>query len=123
MDKKQLYTCLSHTNEYEYIHLDNKTLNNRYYPRCQPRLELLNSYFNSVYHDGKINEISFEQCDKQYIGSTYQELEDTLKEHATDKESVVYRYRNDKPAILLVQHAPGKDKKCLEKVENEYIHA
>ena len=33
MDKKQLYTALSWTTKFEYIHIDNKTLNNNYFMR------------------------------------------------------------------------------------------
>ena len=36
MGKKQLYTSLSRTTKFDYIHLDNKTLNKNYYNRkCQ----------------------------------------------------------------------------------------
>lgn len=45
--KKQLYMCLSGTTHYDYIHLHNQKLNRKYVVRLQPRLELLNSHFNS----------------------------------------------------------------------------
>ena len=44
MDKKQLYTCLSGTTKYEYIHLDSETLKKCFTPSPQPRLEKINSY-------------------------------------------------------------------------------
>ena len=54
MNKKQLYTCLSGTTHYDYIHLDNQKLNSKYVVRLQPRLELSNSHFNSDFLHGKI---------------------------------------------------------------------
>ena len=39
MDKKQLYTALSRTTKLEYIHLNNKEVNNKYVNRRQPLLE------------------------------------------------------------------------------------
>ena len=44
-----------------------------------------------------------------------------MREHITYKKSAKYGYRNDKPKIRLVVNAPSRDKKCLIKVENEYI--
>ena len=41
MDKKQLYTALSRTTKFEYIHINNKELNNKYFNRRQPVLELV----------------------------------------------------------------------------------
>lgn len=57
VDEKQLYTSLSRTRKYEYIHLDSDTLNSHYKPRTQPMLEKLNSYYNCEYLFGKIYEI------------------------------------------------------------------
>ena len=53
MDKKQLYTALSRTTKFEYIHLNNKELNNKYFNRKQPKLELINTKFNSLYNSFK----------------------------------------------------------------------
>ena len=64
MDKKQLYTCLSRTTRFEYIHLDNQFLNAKYFIRRQPNIELLNSHFNSYYLYGKIYKVRSENCDK-----------------------------------------------------------
>ena len=122
MDKKQLYTSLSRTTKFEYTHLNNESLNKRCVPRQQSRLELLNNHFNSGYHNNQIHEILFEQCDNLYIGSTCQELEARLQNHVTDKRSAVYMYRNNEPKISLIERVPSKDRKSLEKVENEYIH-
>ena len=60
MDKKQLYTALSRTTKLEYIHLDTKFLCKRYMPRPQPNMEILNSYFNGDYNNGKVYKIVFE---------------------------------------------------------------
>lgn len=122
MDKKQLYTALSRTTNLEYIHLSNELLNKRYIPRQQPHIEILNSYFNRDYDNGKIYEIVFEKCDKIYVGSTCQELQDRLHEHVIDKKSAVYKYRNDKLKIELLVYAPCEDKKSLIKVKTEWIH-
>ena len=116
MDKKQLYTALPRTTNLEYIHLSNELLNKRYIPRQQPHIEILNSYFSSDYNSGKIYEIVSEKCDKLYVGSTCQELQDRLHEHVTDKKGAVYKYRNDKLKIELLVYAPCKDKKSLVKV-------
>ena len=88
MEKKQLYTALSRTEKYEYIHLDNKSINPSYTPGSQPTLELLNSHFDSDYND-KIYKITFDRCDKLYIGSTTSDLESRLQQHVTTKNSAV----------------------------------
>lgn len=59
MDKKQLYTALSRTTKFEYIHLNTSALNRRYEIRKQPSMEIVNSYFNSDYNNGKIYKIEF----------------------------------------------------------------
>lgn len=53
MDKKQLYTALSRTTKLEYIHLNNKEINNKYFNRRKPTLEIINSKFNNLYKNGK----------------------------------------------------------------------
>jgi len=105
MDKKQLYTCLSRTTKYEYIHLDSHELNYCYRIREQPRLELVNSHFNSVYLKGKIYKITLEKCDKVYIGSTCEELETRLKWHVSNNTSQVFKNKRYNPKIELVVKA------------------
>lgn len=39
-----------------------------------------------------------------------------------NKNSAIYKYRNEKPTIVLVESAPSRDVKRLEKVEYEWIH-
>ena len=59
MDNKQLYTAFSRTTKFEYIHCNNKDLNNKYIDRRTPVLELINSKFNSLYSNGKIYKVTF----------------------------------------------------------------
>lgn len=111
MDKKQLYTALSRTTKFEYIHLNTSALNRRYEIRKQPSMEIVNSYFNSDYNNGKIYKIEFEKCDKVYIGSTTGELKTRLMQHLTNNKSPVYQYRTQKPHISLLVNAPSKGKR------------
>ena len=117
MDKKQLYTALSRTTKLEYIHLTNKELNNKYFNRKQPTIELINSKFNSLYKNGKIYKITINN-DRIYIGSTCDKLETRLRWHFTSNKSQVFKYKNKKPKIELIVDCPSYDKKSLEKVEN-----
>ena len=64
----------------------------------------------------------FETTNKVYVGSTCKELETRLTQHVRDKNSEVYKYRQNKPKISLIVEAPSKNKKLLERVENKWIH-
>ena len=119
MDKKLLYTALSRTTKFEYIHLDNKDLNNKCKNRTMPCLELTNAKFNSLYSEGKIYKVLVD--DKVYIGSTCEDLATRLNRHLKDRKSQIYKYRKKKPVIELIIKAPTNDKKSLEKIENAYI--
>ena len=44
-----------------------------------------------------------------------------LRWHLSNKNSQVFKHKNNKPKIELIIEAPCNDKKSLEKVENEYI--
>ena len=121
MEKKQLFMALSRTTKFEYIHLNTSTLNRVYEIRKQPNMEIVNSYLNSDYNNGKIYKIEFEKCDKVYIGSTTGELKPRLMQHLTNNKSPVYQYRSQIPHIKLLFHAPSKGKRELEKVEYEWI--
>ena len=101
MDKKQLYTALSRTTKFEYIHLNKNEINSIYLNRKQPCLELVNSHFNSLYKNGKIYEVRFDS-DKVYVGSTCEELNKRLYWHLKNKNSQVYKYRNYNPKIKLI---------------------
>ena len=109
MDKKQVYTSLSRTTKFEFIHLDNEKVNNKYMNRRMPVLELTNARFNSLYQNGKIYKVTFTD-DKVYIGSTCEDLEIRMKWHLTNKKSQVFKHRNKNPVIQLVVNAPSADK-------------
>ena len=66
MNNKQLYTPLSRTKRFEFIHLNNSQINERYYPRKQPLLEFTNARFNSQFKIGKICKITID--DKIILG-------------------------------------------------------
>ena len=121
MNKKQLYTALSRTTKLEYIHLNNKETNNKYFNKRQPVLELVNSRFNSLYKNGKIYKVTFNNG-IVYIGSTCEELETRLKWHLSNMKSQVFKNKEHNPKIELIVNAPSNDKKSLEQVENGYIH-
>ena len=121
MDKKQLYTALSRTTKLEYIHLNNKEINIKYFNRRKPKLEIINSKFNSLYKNGKIYKVTFGN-EMVYVGSTCEELKTRLKWHLSNKKSQVFKHKDKNPKIELIIDAPSNDKKSLEKVENGYIH-
>ena len=121
MDKKQLYTALSRTTKLEYVHLNNKEINNKYFNKRQPILELVNSKFNSLYKNGKIYKVTFDNG-MVYVGSTCEELETRLKWHLSNMKSQVFKNKKHNPKIKLIINAPSNDKKSLEQVENGYIH-
>ena len=120
MDKKQVYTALSRTTKMEYIHINNKEINNKYFNKKQPVLELVNSKFNSLYRNGKIYKITFDNR-MVYVGSTCKELETRFKWHLSNMKSQVFKNKKHNPKIELIINAPSNDKKSLEKVENGYI--
>ena len=120
MDKKQLYISLSRTTQFENIHLNNKELKNKYFNRKSPILELANSRFNSLYKNGKIYKVLFDNG-MVYVGSTCEELETRFKWHLSNSKSQVFKHKDKNPKIELLIHAPSNDKRGLEKVENGYI--
>ncbi len=101
MDKKQLYTSLSRTTKLDYIHVNNKELNNKYFNRRKPVLELVNSKFNSLYKYGKIYKVRFDNK-MIYVGSTCEELETRLKWHLSNKKSQVFMNKDKNPKIELI---------------------
>ena len=105
-----MYTALSRTRKFEFIRLNFKELNNRYVTREQPTLELTNSKFNSLYKNGKIYKIMFDDG-RLYVGSTCEELNTRLKWHLSNKKSQVYKNRKDNPKIELIVTSPSADEK------------
>lgn len=112
MDIKMLYTALSRTCKFEFIHLNFKSLNRKYKNRHSPIIELVNSKFNSLYKNGKIYEVVFDNG-KFYVGCTCEELAKRLEQHKKDLKSQVYKSKNHKPKIRLTIDAPSKDKKSI----------
>lgn len=80
-----------------------------------------NSSFDDDYHNGQIYEITLQHNDKNYVGGSIRNLQDRLKEHMTDSESPIYKYRNDNPTIRPIILAPCKDRTEFNKVEAAYI--
>ena len=120
MDKKQLYTALTKTTKFEYIHLNNKKLNNKYFNRKKPKIELTNSKFNVLYKNGKIYKATF--SDKSvYIGSTCEDLQTRFNQHLVNNKSQVFKHKDKKSKIELIVNTPSKDKRSLENIENGYI--
>ena len=118
MDKKQYST--SRTTKFDYIRINNKEINNKYFNRKQPVLEFINSKFNSLYKNGKVYKVTFDNK-MVYVGSTCEELETRLKWHLSNKKSQVFKHKDENHKIELIINAPSNDKRSLEKVENGYI--
>ena len=98
----------------------NSCINYRYVNRKQPNLELTNSYFNSLYKNGKIYKVLFSDK-KIYIGSTCEELNVRLNWHLRNKNSAVYKNKSKNPKIELIVNAPSNDRKRLENIEKKIL--
>lgn len=85
-----------------------------------PVLELVSANFNSLYRDGKIYKVTFDNR-MVYVGSTCEDLALRLKWHLSNKNSQVFKHKDKNPEIELIVLAPSFDRKSLEKVENGYI--
>ena len=88
--------------------------------RNSPELELTNARENSLFENGKIYEVTFDN-QMIYVGSTCEELETRLRWHKNNNKSQVYKFRINKPVIKLIVNTPCRDRKELERVEVEYI--
>ena len=77
MNKKQLYTALSRTTKFEYIHAEN--LKSKYNYTIKNKHEVV-STGHTEYQKGKIYKIQFEDG-SIYIGSTIKTLEETKRTH------------------------------------------
>ena len=115
MDKKQLYTTLSCTRKFELIHLNFKK-QNRYVTKVQLVLELTISKFNSLYKNGKIYKIMFDDG-RVYVVLTSEDLNIRLKWHLSNKTSQVCKKGKNNPKIEPIVTALSADKKSLENVE------
>ena len=118
MNKKQLYTALSRTTKFEYIHAENLKSKCEY--NAKNKHEVV-SIGHTEYQKGKIYKIQFEDG-SIYIGSTIKTLETRLKEHLSDTKSIVYKNKDKNPKIELVIDSPCKNKHKLEKIEKKHIN-
>ena len=115
MNKKQLYTALSRTTKFEYIHAENLKSKCEY--NAKNKHEVV-SIGHTEYQKGKIYKIQFEDG-SIYIGSTIKTLETRLKEHLSDTKSIVYKNKDKNPKIELVIDSTCEDKHKLEKNAKE----
>lgn len=120
MDKKILYTALSRTKKFEYIHLINKELRPMYYIRKNANHKTIKPYQNE-YKDAKIYKIEFDNG-LIYIGCTTKSIEERLNEHLFDVKSVVYKNKQYNTSISLVCNYPCHSKEELESCETFYIN-
>ena len=118
MNKKEMYTALSRTTKFEYIHVQGLKKVYRYYRRNKHETIPIG---HSEYQNGNIYRIDFED-EHIYIGSTTKKLEKRLDEHLNEYKSIVYKHRNKNPRISLVSNCPSKNKYKLEKIETRYIN-
>ena len=118
MNKKQLYTALSRTTEFKYIHVEN--LKAKYSNSKKNKLDI-KSIGHTEYQIGKIYNIEFDDGSK-YISSTIKTREKRLKEHKSDTKSIVYRNKDKNQKISLVIDCPFKNEHKLEKIEKKHIN-
>ena len=118
MNKKHMYTALSRSTKFEYIHIDNQK--KTYYYNQHNKHETI-SIGQTEYQNGKIYRIDFDDS-KIYIGSTIKSLEERLNEHLKDHKSIVYKHRDQNPRITLVSLCPSKNKYKLENIETRHIN-
>jgi hypothetical protein len=120
MNKKQLYTSLSRTTTFDYIHLDNTKLKSKYVYNMSTK-HLTKTIKQSKYKDGKIYQIDFDDgC--VYIGSTIKSIEERFDEHLNDNKSVVFKNKDKNPIISLKCNYPCYKKDELERCEMYYIN-
>ena len=112
-----MYTALSRTTKWEYVHLDCKNIAKYKYEIKQKKFKILKPLFNE-YRSCKIYRI-FDDS-KVYIGMTCRELDKRLEEHKKDKKSLAFGF-ND-PKIELIVKCPCFSKKEAEYYENRYIN-
>ena len=118
MKKTQLYTALSRTTKFKYIHVENLKTK---YSNSKKNKHEVKSIGHTEYQNGKIYKIEFDDG-SIYIGSTIKTLEKRLKEHISDPKSIVYKNKDKNPKISLVIDCPCKNKHKLEKIEKKHIN-
>ena len=115
MDKKMMYTALSRTTKWEYVHLNG---NNYIFETRKNQFRSIGVGFNK-WKDCLIYKISSDN-DNVYIGMTCKTLDERLREHKKDKKSLVYNF--DNPKIELVVECPCFSMNEAEYYEKRYIN-
>jgi len=118
MDKRQMYTALSRTRKFEYIHcvIDPKK---QYYNR--KRKIGVRKITTSRYSLGKIYHIT--DGKNHYVGSTIKSIEERLIEHKHDKNSAIYKKMDTKNVTIeLICNYPCNSQAELEECEKFYIN-
>ena len=120
MTANELYVGLSRTTNFNYIHLDNDKLKNKYEFHNYDKEE--NIIYNNLncgkYKNSKIYEI-ITKDNKYYIGSTTGNLNKRLNEHLKNNKSPIYKLKRCK--INLVTNCSCFNRKELEAIELNYI--
>ena len=118
MNKKQLYTAMSRTTKFQYLHVEN--LKQKYTYNAENKHEV-RSIGHTEYQNGKIYKTEFDDG-SIYIGSTIKILDNRMKEHLSDKKSIVYRNKDKYPTTSSIIDCPCENKHKLELVEKKYIN-
>ena len=83
----------------------------------------MGSIGHTEYQKGKIYKIEFDDRSIYiYIRSTIKTPDNRVKEHLSDKKSIVYRNEDKNPKISLIIDCPRENKHKLESVEKKYIN-
>ena len=109
MNKKQLYTALSRTTKFKYIHAENLKTK---YSQTKKNKHEIKSIGHTEYKNGKIYKMEFEDG-SIYIGLTIKTLEKRLKEQKSDTKGIVYKNKDKNPKISLVIDCPCEEKHKL----------
>ena len=118
MNKKQLYAAMSRTTKFEYIHVENIQ---KIYTYSVENKHEVRSIGHTEHQNVKIYKIEFDN-NTIYIGSSINTLKMRLKEHMSDKKSIVYSNKDKDPKLSLVIDCPCENKHKLESVEKKYIN-
>ena len=85
-----------------------------------PVLELCKAKFDSLYKNGKIYKVVFDNGNV-YIGSTCEELKIRLKWHLSNKNSQVYKHINKNPKIEFVVLVPSNETNKKRNLEIRFL--
>ena len=110
MDKKQMYTALSRTTKFEYLHINNSEIRNKYFIRKQPDVEIINPRIISLFNSSKIYLIKHKNG-KMTISSSHENGEVF---HLLQKK---YPISN----VITLAYVPCVSKQALLKIHCAYI--